>query len=164
VDPMLPHRAARKLRLNNRPEDLDLVTLLERSPPKDEKTARKWFEILSDCALGRLFYLLGSDFFSNYLVGLSLSYLQKLSEMPFVPVESTGYQGDIKRLQPRRCFLGKQRSELHSKLFAFVNFGSRANEFLKSCYVGEEPSAEDIAQVLLADPWRVYELANGREK
>jgi hypothetical protein len=102
--------------------------------------------------------------FSNYLVERSLGHLQKLSKMPFVPVESTGYQGDMKRLQPRRCFLGKQRSELHSKLFAFVNFGSRANEFLKSCYVGEEPSAEDIAQVLLADPWRVYELANGREK
>ena len=102
--------------------------------------------------------------FSHYLVGLSLGYLQKLSDTPFVPVESTGYKGDIKMLQPRRCFLGKQRSELHSKLFAFVNFGTRANKFLKGCSTSEEPSAEDIAQVLLADPWRVYELANGREK
>jgi hypothetical protein len=102
--------------------------------------------------------------FSHYLVGLSLGYLQKLSDTPFVPVESTGYKGDIKMLQPRRCFLGKQRSELHSKLFAFVNFGTRANKFLSCCFIGEEPSAEDIAQVLLADPWRVYELANGRKK
>ncbi|KAF8497460.1 hypothetical protein F5888DRAFT_1613660, partial [Russula emetica] len=146
VDPMLPDGAARKLRLNHRPQDSDLVTLLERSPPEDETTARKWFEILSD-----------------YVSGLSLGYLQILSETPFVPVESTGYKGDIKRLQPRRCFLGKQRSELHSKLFAFVNFGTRANEFLKCCFTSEEPSTEDIAQVLLADPRRVYELANGRE-
>jgi hypothetical protein len=102
--------------------------------------------------------------FSHYLVGLSAGYLDKLSETPFVPVESTGYKGDIKRLQPRLCFLGKQRSELHSKLFAFVNFGPRANEFLKRCHTSEEPSTEDIAQVLLADPWRVYELANGRKK
>jgi hypothetical protein len=102
--------------------------------------------------------------FSHYLVGLSVGYLEKLSKTPFVPVESTGYKGDIKRLQPRRCFLGKQRSELHSKLFAFVNFGTRANEFLKCCHTSEEPSAEDIAQVLLADPWRVYKLANGRKK
>ena len=101
---------------------------------------------------------------SHYLVELSLGYLQKLSETPFVPVESTGYRGDIKILQPRRCFLGKQSSELHSKLFAFVNFGTRANEFLKCCYSSEEPSAEDIAQVLLADPRRVYKLANGRKK
>jgi hypothetical protein len=102
--------------------------------------------------------------FSHYLIGLSAGCLDKLSETPFVPVESTGYKGNIKRLQPRWCFLGKQRSELHSKLFAFVNFGARANEFLKHCHTSEEPSTEDMAQVLLADPWRVYELANGRQK
>ena len=98
--------------------------------------------------------------FSHYLVGFSAGDLERLSKISFVPVESTGYMGDIKRLQPRRCFLGKQRSELHSKLFAFVNFGTRANEFLKRCHTSEGPSTEDIAQVLLADPWRVYELAN----
>jgi hypothetical protein len=125
-------------------------------------------------AIGSRFYLtvfpvdsfiyLEAISFSHYLVGLSVGYLERLSETPFVPVESTGYKGDIKRLQPRRCFLGKQRSELHSKLFAFVNFGTRANEFLKRCHTNEEPSIEDIAQVLLADPGRVYELANGRKK
>ena len=61
MDPMLPDGAAHKLGLNHRPQDADLVTLLERSPPEDETTARKWFEILSDCVFGRLFYLLGSD-------------------------------------------------------------------------------------------------------
>jgi hypothetical protein len=63
VDPMLPDGAAHKLGLNRRPQDADLVTLLERSPPEDETTAHKWFEILSDCVLGKLFYLLGSDLF-----------------------------------------------------------------------------------------------------
>jgi hypothetical protein len=165
VDPMLPDGAARKLGLSHRPEDRHLVNLLERTPPEDETTAREWFEILSDCVSGRLFHLLEVIYISqHYLVELSLGSLQKLSETPFVPVDSTGYKGDIKRLQPRQCFLGKQRSELHAKLFAFVNFGTRANEFLRCCYTSEEPSVEDIAQVLLADPWRVYELADGREK
>ena len=103
-------------------------------------------------------------YFSHCLVELPLDYLRRLAEIPFVPVESTGYSGDIKILQPRRCFLGKQSSELHSKLFAFVDFGTRANKFLECCFTSEEPSAEDIAQVLLADPWRVYRLANGRKK
>jgi Protein of unknown function (DUF3684) len=102
--------------------------------------------------------------FSHYLVDFSLGHLQQLSKTPFVPVESTGYKGDIKRLQPTRCFLGKPRSELHSKLFAFVDFGVRANQFLKCCFTSEEPSVEDIAQVLLEDPQRVYDFANGREK
>jgi Protein of unknown function (DUF3684) len=62
VDPTLPDGAARILGLEHRPQDLDLVTLLERSPPEDETTARNWFKILSDCVSGRLFYLLGVDF------------------------------------------------------------------------------------------------------
>ena len=110
------------------------------------------------------FIYLEANSFSHYLVEFSVEHLRKLSETPFVPVGSTGYQGDIKRLQPKRCFLGRQRSELHSKLFAFVNFGTRANEFLNYCYTNKVPSAEDIAQVMLVDPGRVYELANGREK
>ena len=55
VDPLLPVGVAFKLRLKRRPQDDDLVSLLERSPPEDEKAARNWFEILSDCVLGRLF-------------------------------------------------------------------------------------------------------------
>lgn len=102
--------------------------------------------------------------FSHYLVELSLGCLQKISETPFIPVEPTGYKGDIKRLQPRRCFLGNPRSELHSKLFGFVNFGARANEFLESCGTKQEPSIEDVARILLLDPRGAYELANGREK
>ena len=62
MDPILPDGAAGKLGLEHRPQDPDLVTLLERSPPEDETTARNWFEILSDCVSGRLFYLLGSYF------------------------------------------------------------------------------------------------------
>jgi hypothetical protein len=113
------------------------------------------------------FIYLEAIFFSHYFVEFSLDHLRKLSETPFVPVEFTGYKGGKKILQPKLCFLGKPRSELHSKLFAFVNFGTRANEFLRYCYTGDEPSAEDIAQaaqVMLADPRRVYELTNGQNK
>jgi hypothetical protein len=69
-----------------------------------------------------------------------------------------------KRLQPIQCYSGTGGSELHSKLFAFVDFGARANLFLGACGTKEEPSVEDIAQILVADPPRIYKLANGREK
>ena len=80
---------------------------------------------------------------------------------PFVPV---GDKGVVKKLQPNRCFLGAADSELYSKLFAFVDFGSRANVFLGACGARQEPSIEDFAQLLLTEPRRIYELANGREK
>jgi hypothetical protein len=102
--------------------------------------------------------------FSHYLVDLSLDLSQKLSDTYFVPVESTGDKVYIKILRPIQCFLGEQRSEPHSNLFAFVDFGTRGNEFLEYCGSKQEPSIEDVARILLADPRRAYELANGREK
>ena len=104
--------------------------------------------------------LLSSHFFEDF----SPAELRKLSETPFVPVKSTGDKG-IRRLQPIQCyFSGTGGSELHSKLFAFVDFGARANVFLGTCGTKQEPSVEEIAQILLADPRRIYQLANGREK
>lgn len=164
VDSELPDGAAGRLQLNQRPPPSDLMTLLERSPPGDEATARQWFEILSDYVLGRVFHLYPFEAILIYLVDFPPAYLQGLSVMPFVPVDSTGDKVDIKRLPPIQCFLGKKRSEPHSNLIAFVDFGTRGNEFLEYCGTQQEPSIEDVARILLADPRRAYELANGREK
>jgi len=168
VDPSLPDGVASKLKLNHHPPTLELVTLLQRRPPGDEATARQWFEVLSGRVPGRLLRLklfeAASDF-THFPVDFSPTELRKLSEMPFVPIVSTGNKGVIQRLPPIQCyFLGTGGSELHSKLFAFVDFGPRANAFLGACGTKQEPSVEEIAQALLAEPRRMYELANGREK
>ncbi|KAH8981254.1 hypothetical protein EDB83DRAFT_1390074 [Lactarius deliciosus] len=147
VDPLLRGEAARKLKLNSHPPTSEIMTLLKRSPPTDETTARQWFEVLSDHV--RVF---------------SLEELRKLSETRFIPVQSTGDKGVIQRLSPKGCyFSGIGVAKLHAKLFSFVDFGSRANEFLAACGTKKEPSIEEIAQILLADPRKFYELANGRE-
>ena len=101
--------------------------------------------------------------FSHCLIDFSQTELRKLSKTPFVPVTSTE-DNSTKRLQPIQCYSGTAGSELHSKLFAFVDFGARANLFLGACGTKEEPSVEDIAQILVAEPRRIYNLANGREK
>ena len=100
---------------------------------------------------------------SFYLIDFSQTELRKLSKAPFVPVVSAE-DGSTKRLQPIQCYSGTGGSELHSKLFAFVDFGARANVFLGACGTKQEPSVEDIAQILVAEPQRIYKLANGREK
>jgi Protein of unknown function (DUF3684) len=167
VDPMLPHEVAIILKLKKKPPTFDLVTLLRRSPPGDEATARLWFEVLSGRVSGRMFYVFLFEYvltFSHYLVDFSPAELRELPDTPFVPVKSTGDEGITKTLQPNQCFLETANSELYSKLFAFVDFGARANVFLRACGARQEPSVEDFAQVLLEGPRRIYELANGREK
>jgi len=168
VDPSLSDGTANKLKLNRHPPISELVTLLERRPPGDEATARQWFEVLSGRVPGRLriLQLFEALLKSNHcLVDFSPPELRKLSDTPFVPVVSKGDKGIIRRLPPTQCyFSGTGGSELHSKLFAFVDFGPHANVFLAACGTKQEPSVEEIAQTLLAEPRRIYELANGREK
>jgi hypothetical protein len=164
---MLYGGVASKLQLKNKPPTSDIVTLLKTSPPGDEGTARRWFEILSVHVSGRIFYLFPIESilnFSHYFADFSPDELRELLDTPFVPVNSTGDNSIIKRLQPNQCFLEAANSELYSRLFAFVDFGASANVFLRACGARQEPSFEDFAQLLLEDPRRIYELANGREK
>jgi hypothetical protein len=164
----MPHGGvASILKLKKKPPTSDLVTLLKRSPPGDEATARQWFEVLSRRVSGRISNLHPFESvlnFSHCLVDFSRAELRELPEIPFVPVKSTGDKNITKRLQPSQCFLGTANSELYSKLFVFVDFGTRANAFLGACGTRQEPSVEDIAQILVTEPRRAYELANVREK
>lgn len=75
-------------------------------------------------------------------------------------------KGDSIRLLPAsQCyFSGDSNEQFHSKLFVFVDFGSLANAFLSACGTKREPSVEEIAQILLSNPRRFYELADGRDK
>ncbi|KAH9963432.1 hypothetical protein BGW80DRAFT_850444 [Lactifluus volemus] len=144
VDPMLPEGAARKLKLGSYPSSSDLVALLEEFPPEDEMKARQWFEILS-----------GYEF--------SQADKSRLTKIPFIPVESAGDNGEIRRMQPIQCHFPAGGAEFYSKLFVFVDFGPRANTFLASCGTKQPPSIDGIAKILLADPKKFYELAGSPE-
>jgi hypothetical protein len=68
-------------------------------------------------------------------------------------------------LPPTQCyFLKDARGQFHSKLFISVDFGPRANSFLSACGTKDEPSVEEIANILLNNPKQFYEIAEGRDK
>src|SRR6266699_3592068 len=109
MDPVLHGRVASKLKLKKKPSTSDLVTLLKRSPPGDEATARQWFEVLSRRVSGRISNLYPFESvlnFSHCLVDFSPAELRELPGIPFVPVKSTGDKNITKILQPIQCFLG----------------------------------------------------------
>jgi Protein of unknown function (DUF3684) len=91
------------------------------------------------------------------------SELHRLSTISFVPVKAEN--GAVRWLPPTQCYLGSQAAEsFHSKLFIFVDFGSGANAFLIACGTKGQPSVEEVANILLADPRQFYELAHGPNK
>jgi hypothetical protein len=81
--------------------------------------------------------------------------------MSIVPVKTTE-KSSTRYLPPAQCFFGNPgKGKFHSKLFVFVDFGNAGNTFLSACGAKREPSVEEIAQMLLADPHKFYELAEG---
>lgn len=96
--------------------------------------------------------------------------LEQLSQIPIVPMNGVHTEGKTAPnpllcwLPPNQCFFaGDARPQFHSELFPFVDFGPRANHFLRSCGTKREPGIDDLVWILLDDPRRFYELANGKD-
>ncbi|EJD01998.1 uncharacterized protein FOMMEDRAFT_109078 [Fomitiporia mediterranea MF3/22] len=145
--------AQARLKLKQHPPLSAILPILEKSPPKDPSLARKWFETLA----GRI-------------TELSPAQLKKLTQMQIVPVaQPLSAAKDVEKVQarllaPKDCYFKREGSEnLHSKLFVFVDFGTKANAFLSACGTKHEPSVEEIVQILLEDPKRFYRLAGGKD-
>lgn len=139
--------AVSKLGLNEHPPAARIVALLEKTPPQDQDVARRWFEILAAHV---------SDFNS--------SQLSIISKLPIVPTKVESGSQALRWLSPTQCYLGgAPQGQFHSKLFVFVDFGPSANSFLSTCGSKQEPSVEEVASILVADPRRFYDLAGGYE-
>ncbi|KAK7035286.1 hypothetical protein VNI00_012053 [Paramarasmius palmivorus] len=137
---------ASKLRLKDHPPASALVNILTSCPPKDEVQAKEWFQILA-----------------GHVAEFSGGQLQRLSQTPMIPVGNQE-KGGIQYRCPVQCYFGKDaRAAFHSKLFLFIDFGQVANGFLTACGVKPQPTTDEVAQMLLADPRNFYELAGGSE-
>jgi|SRR5882762_7332530 hypothetical protein len=97
--------------------------------------------------------------------------LKRLSQMPIVPAKHIPHlvkgakTSGLRWLPPSQCYLAvDSQDQFHSKLFSFVDFGSRANTFLTACGTKNEPSVEEVTRILLDNPHQFYDLADGRDK
>lgn len=154
-----------KLQVRDHPTTAQLVELLQSGRPNDQEVANKWFNVLSVRVSGSsAFISLSPRVILNRIIDFSRLELSKLSETPFVPVPTPpGAVGPTMRwLVPAQCYLGQRSKEkFHSKLFVFVDFGAAGNAFLTACGARQEPSVEELAKILLENPRRFWELAQG---
>ncbi|KAI0646791.1 hypothetical protein C8Q79DRAFT_956470 [Trametes meyenii] len=145
TEPSLKGEALINLKIQDHPVGTRLVDLLRTSPPPTEEIAKQWFTALA-----------------SRVTTFSSTELRALSQMAFVPVKTAN--GATRHLPPTQCyFKGDSQAQFHSKLFTFVDFGTTANTFLSACGVKHEPSVEEVAKILLDNPRRFYELAEGRD-
>ncbi|KAI5210532.1 hypothetical protein E4T39_00310 [Aureobasidium subglaciale] len=123
---------------------------LMKSPPKSRTDANDVFSYFA----GRL-----------NEIGASGNLAEKLGESRIIPIVKVGSGSEksdnIRYTAPRACFLGD--SATYGEIFDFVDFGSEANSFLLKIGSKHEPSAPELAGMLVREPSRLLGTL-GQEK
>ena len=116
---------------------------LVRAPPGDVASAKVLFGYFA----GRLAE-----------IGPNGNIAEKLGEASIVPVVdrvSGEKRSSIKLISPRACFLGD--GQTYGEIFDFVDFGMEANSFLLRVGSKHEPSAAEIAGMLVKQPAKLLQ-------
>ncbi|KIY74271.1 hypothetical protein CYLTODRAFT_416120 [Cylindrobasidium torrendii FP15055 ss-10] len=144
VDESVGKDACAQLGIPASPSAEKMVAYLRNNHPADEAQAKIWFEILG-----------------SHIREYKSEHLKRLSAIEMVPVKGSGAKGLIWK-QPNECYFrqGKAASA-YSTMFSFVDFGPGANSFLGACGTRQEPTPDEIAQMLLMDPQKFYDAVGG---
>ncbi|KAI5991739.1 hypothetical protein F5J12DRAFT_861117 [Pisolithus orientalis] len=124
------------LKIKDRPPASAIVKVLREKPPKDNKEAQSWFDLLARKG------------------GFTADELKDIAELSIVPSHTGSDAGSLKWVQPRKCFLEKpdDSNEHYRQLFNFVMFNPTASSFLRLCGAKPKPDYSDISEALLQDP------------
>lgn len=149
-----------KLGLRSNPTANQLIGRLVNAPTKDEAQARKIFEYLAT------------------VPEFSLNDFAQLRVAEFIPVRRTkrGAAGDAAKdptelsaaeiilVAPMNCYFGGSASDVQFRdVFFYCDYGAVAGAFLKNCGVRNEPSIEEVAERLIGEPQRFYQLAGSAD-
>ncbi|KAI7866109.1 uncharacterized protein EV154DRAFT_475102 [Mucor mucedo] len=102
------------------------------------------------------------EYMASRLGDFSSSQLSHLKTVSFIPVK----ENDVLTLKtPTSCYFESEHSANYYKdLFTYVDFGSHANSFLRSCGVKDEPTTVELAAIIVKDPQLFYNKSSGGER
>lgn len=145
-----------KLHLRSDPPPAMLVSKLVNHPPTNLSTAKAVFEYLASV----------QSAFSSHDLAV-------LKQAAFIPVPTTAESqrepnsgsAQCKLVSPNLCYFGGNDTvQAFRSVFLYVpDLGSKANSFLRLVGVSDEPSIEEVAARLIAEPTRFYTLSGSVE-
>ncbi|KAG0933842.1 hypothetical protein G6F57_009475 [Rhizopus arrhizus] len=102
------------------------------------------------------------EYMASRMGDLSRSHWQQLKQTAFIPANQNNV---VVLKEPSNCYFESDGSaSFHKELFLFVNFGTLANSFLRSCGVKDEPNTVELASMIVKDPQRFWDLSSGGER
>lgn len=142
-----------KLGLRSDPPASMLISKLVNNPSPTLEKARSVFEYLASV----------QTFFSGH----DVSVLQQAAFVPIPgkPEGSAATEGKIRHVVPTSCYFGGNDTvEAFRSVFLYIpDLGAQANSFLRLVGVSAEPSIEEVASKLVAEPTRFYNLSGSVE-
>ncbi|CAB5200411.1 unnamed protein product [Rhizophagus irregularis] len=132
---------AKKLGVRQQPNREEFIKMLTENPPKTESKAKEVFEYLN--AKKELFT--DADW-------------KTLNNSNIIPIRVESQHDVItdELFKPRDCFL-KLKEESLNNFFPYVDFGTKANEFLAKCGA-KEPSSADFAEISIDSSHELWNL------
>nr|XP_031863300.1 uncharacterized protein CI109_001175 [Kwoniella shandongensis]KAA5530372.1 hypothetical protein CI109_001175 [Kwoniella shandongensis] len=132
---------------------------LQSDPPMDHLVAAILGNVTKDVDKARKIY----EYMSTRMGHSMASSVDRLRDAALVPVKTSK---DIQLFKPSQVyFVSKDGAdELYKSAFVFVDFGERANMFLRYCGVRSEPSVKDIAKLLMSEPAKMLEQAGSADR
>ncbi|KAG5518644.1 hypothetical protein PMAC_002613 [Pneumocystis sp. 'macacae'] len=137
---------AKKFGVENDPNIESVVSILIKSPPNTIGHAQLQFEYLAS-RLGEL---------KKYI-------LEKLNKTKFIPIHDSQTK-KIKYSSPDSCFIEGDDSAFYEQIFDFVDFGHKANVFLKACGTMSQPTFPQLSELLLKDPKHIFDMVKTPQK
>ncbi|CAG8589024.1 5426_t:CDS:10 [Diversispora eburnea] len=122
---------AEELGVRQHPTREQLLNRLIQFPPKNDFEAREVFGYLS-----------------SQQASFNSSDWEKLSNLAFIPILAKTQPFQIVHVSPQNCFF-KNSEESFQDFFSYIDFGEKANKFLLSCGVKNEPSPPEYAELLV---------------
>jgi hypothetical protein len=119
-----------------------------------------------------IFFSHGKQILTSFLshfrsIDFTSGHLQQLKNSNIIPAVAPGSTtSNLTMVKPGECYFKREdgQTSFHSKLFTFIDFGTRANNFLVACGVRSAPTTDEVARMLVADPHGFYKLTGGAER
>jgi hypothetical protein len=157
--------ALSKLKIARHPSASIAAATLISKPPTTEAQARQVFEYMTNILGGEFRSRFMLNAVTNQLLDFGSNALQQLKLSNIIPAQ-TPRSKDLTMVKPGECYFKREdgQASFHSKLFTFVDFGTRANNFLAACGVRNAPTTDEVVRMLIADPHGFYSLAGGADR
>ncbi|CAJ0634587.1 2131_t:CDS:10 [Entrophospora sp. SA101] len=136
---------AEELGVEQYPNYLQLSDKLIKEPPENEEKAKLVFEFLFSCT--------------------SSSDSTAFSKLKFIPTRDKNLPNTFKYNLPQDCFFKNSEEESIEFIdfFHYVDFGDKANIFLRNCGVKDKPSSTQLAEFLVESSDAFLEKIDGNK-